>query len=131
MALSEPIGDFGRMGGVFEIYLALGGNEWRLVGIVIAHPKAISLETSRKGGHTRLWTYLRGGGNFGGLGFFEISRTQVAEFQGIEITPGDGGTSTGNAMYQAVFARSELPVKFEKSQTSEDGLVSWEAIAMR
>ncbi|MEM1296940.1 MAG: hypothetical protein AAGH89_16360, partial [Verrucomicrobiota bacterium] len=61
----------------------------------------------------------------------EISKAHVAEFEGIEITPGDGGTSTGNAMYQAVFARSELSIRFEKSQTSSEGLVSWDAIAMR
>tara|TARA_R110002096_G_scaffold273422_3_gene467229 strand:- start:20336 stop:20938 length:603 start_codon:yes stop_codon:yes gene_type:complete len=131
MALSEPVEDFGRMGGVFEIYLALEEGEWRLIGIVIAHPKAISLESSRKKGQTRLWTYLRGGGNFGGLGFFEIARDHVEDFEGIEITPGDGGTSTGNAMYQAVFARSEIPIKFEKSTTSKTGLVSWAAVAMR
>ncbi len=131
MALSEPVEDFGRMGGIFEVYVVSTEGAWSLVGVLIAHPKAISLESSRKPAHTRLWTYLRGGGSFGGLGFFEISRQRVADFEGIEITPGDGGTSTGNAMYQAVFARSELPVVIEQSETDENGLVQWVATVQR
>ena len=130
MAVSQPIEDFGRMGGAFEVFLASAEGDWTMVGVFFAHPKAISLESSRKKGRTRLWTYLRGGGNYGGLGFFEISRKGVAEFEGIEITPGDGGTTTGNAMYDAVFAHSELPAVMERSTTNAEGLVAWAKVKL-
>ena len=68
MALSEPIEDFGRNGGMFEIYLQNGKGAWRLIGDALLHPKAISLESiPAKPKSTRLWTYMRGGANYGGL----------------------------------------------------------------
>lgn len=129
MALSEPLENFGRMGGMFEVYICGKDGAWNLVGDLLLHQKAVSLESvPTRPRSTKLWSYLRGGSGYGGLGYYEISTKGVKEFQSLEISAGDAGTSTGNAIYDAVFAHSDLDYAVERSLTAADGTVLWEPV---
>ena len=127
LAISQEISIMGRLGAMFEIYLASADEtDFTFFETMLLHPKAISAEMDpHKPGGVRIWTYMRSSGSSGGLGYYQIWGDEFKDFQGIEINPGDGGTSTGRAMYAAVFARSDVQFDLERSSTSKDGVVNW------
>jgi hypothetical protein len=55
-----------------------------------------------------------------------VGDSVVDELQGVEIYPGDGGTSLGNALYGAAFRESPIPFRVERSLTSVTGNVTWQ-----
>lgn len=71
------------------------------VGTLWAHRKAMRIEEFA--GKVRLWTYIRGGGSTGRLGYYYISELGVSELESIRIHPGDNGTDVSNALASALF----------------------------
>ena len=130
LILSQPIPLFGKMGGLWDVYL-FRINDFNKIGSITAHPLAISLEAdhdrNQKDGYfTRIWVYLRGSGSSGGLGYYRIGPNSIVDLQGIQIYPGDGGSDLGRAIYRAVMDNSEIPFRLQKSVTDEHtGNVIW------
>jgi len=125
---------FGMAGGPWEVYLNRRGALIR-VGEILAHPLAIAFEPDpgrimkevRDRRYVRIWTYHRSSGSEGALGYFVVRENAVDALKSIEIYPGDGGTSLGNAIYDATFTHSPIPFTMERSVTSADGKVTWTA----
>ncbi len=132
LLLSGPIGQFGTMGGLWEVYFNRDGN-YQLIGEIWAHPLAIAFEPdqsrfqSQSMSHrfTRIWVYLKSSGSAGAFGYYRVGRDTVDEMTTIEIYPGDGGTEIGRAIYQAAFQKSSIPYELQHSETTENGTVAW------
>lgn len=122
MALSVDRSLFGNAGGPFTLYLGNGKGKYRKHGEFFAHPMAVSLEKIHN--KVRLWTYYRGGGWTGQIGYYEILKDKLSEYHSITIHPGDGGTKMGNAIYESVMKNSDLPITVEWSETT-NGNVEW------
>jgi len=122
MALSTDTRMFGNAGGWFSLYLGNGEGKYREYDGFFAHPLAISLE--RRHEMVRLWTYHRGGGASGMLGFRRVEEAGLSAYERIQIHPGDGGTRMGNAMMDAVFDNSDIPILVE-SGDMVDGEEVW------
>lgn len=125
--------EFGAMGGPWTVLLRRE-NGFKKVGEIFAHPAAISFEQdqSRISGdsetlrYTRIWVYLKSSGRAGAFGYFRVGEVTVDELQKLEIYPGDGGTTLGNAIYQAAFRESPIPFRVERSKTSAAAKVTWQ-----
>lgn len=122
MALSDHRSSFGNAGGLFTLYLSDANGLYRKHGEFFAHPKAIALE--RIGEKVRLWTYSRGGGWIGQIGYYEVLEKELSAYQSITIHPGDSGTTMGNAIYQSVFSNSDMLITVEYSHT-RNGVIEW------
>lgn len=122
MALSCDRSLFGNAGGVFTLYVGNDTGRYRKHGEFFAHPNALAIEKVRE--KVRLWTYLRGGGWIGQIGYHEVNENGLSGFQSITIHPGDGGSKIGNAISQSVFSNSDIPIIVEHSRT-RDGVVEW------
>jgi hypothetical protein len=122
MALSVDRSLFGNAGGTFALYLGDGNGKYRKHGEFFAHPMAVSLEKINN--KVRLWTYYRGGGWIGQIGYNEVLKDRLSEYQSIAIHPGDSGTRMGNAIYESVIYNSDLSITVEWSETT-NGIVRW------
>jgi hypothetical protein len=122
MALSYDTSLFGNAGGHFTLYLGNAKGQYRKHGEFFAHTMAVSLE--KIGTKVRLWTYVRGGGGIGQIGYYEVLKDKLSEYHSITIHPGDSGTEMGNAICEAVFKNSDLPITVERSVTKK-GIVKW------
>ncbi len=121
MALSNVISSFGNAGGNFEIYLRDQQGNFILHGSMFCHPLAIAVENSPK--NPRIWAYLRSGGGSGRIGYYEVKKQGLTQFQGITIYPGDGGTEISNHTYR-VLGKTDSKLTIEKSTTT-NGKVQW------
>ena len=109
-------GDAGKMGRTWKVLLNRGG-KLKEIGSIVAHPKAISFEPDyyriatdpQKRFYARVWVYLRSGGGKGAFGYYRIGEDRIEDLRSIEIYPGDGGTTMGNAIYEATFKESPIP----------------------
>ena len=125
--------EFGTMGGPWSVLLRREEGFAR-VGEVWAHPAAISFEEDQSRisknfktrRYTRIWAYLKSSGRVGSFGYYRVGDSVVDELQGVEIYPGDGGTSLGNALFGAAFRESPIPFRVERSLTSVTGNVTWQ-----
>ena len=132
MLLSGGPEEFGMSGGPWTVYLSRNG-KFIKVGEVYAHPLAIAIEPDhgrlykdvQDRRYARIWVYLRSSGTAGRYGFYVVREKAVDEFESVEIYPGDGGTSLGNAIYRATFTQSPIPFTLQRSTTSADGKVTW------
>ena len=122
MALSCSVSLFGNAGGQFTVYIQNEDGRFRRLGEFFGHPMALALE--RVGEKVRLWTYVRGGGWIGQIGFYDVKEDGLSDYHGITIHPGDSGTKMGNAIYEAVMRNSDLPITVERSRT-ENEKVEW------
>ena len=122
MALSCDTSLFGNAGGHFILYLGNASGKYIKYGGFFAHTMAVSLE--KIGENVRLWTYVRGGGWVGKIGYYEVQTDKLSEYHSITIHPGDSGTKMGNAIYKAVNNNSDFPIIIEKSVTNS-GVVKW------
>ena len=121
------------MGGPWTVLLRRE-NGLKRVGEIFAHPAAISFEPdqNRISGdsetlrYARIWVYLKSSGRAGSFGHFRVGEVAVDELQKVEIYPGDGGTTLGNAIYEAAFRESPIPFRVEQSETTATGHVSWQ-----
>jgi hypothetical protein len=128
--LSEPIGQFGKSGGRWTVFLWRDGG-YREIGELAAHPGAVALEPdperilvrAEDRSHARVWVYLRGGAGQGILGYHRIGETAVGDLEGVEI--GTGEDRLGGSLYEAAFRSSPIPFRRERSVTAADGVVSW------
>lgn len=121
LILSDGIHLFGNAGGPFHIWINEGG-QYKDIGVIFAHPFAVSLE--HYNGRNKLWLYQRGGGGTGMLGYVVIHEDRLLEPQLIEIHPGDSGTEMSQQLYNSIFeGPNRLTV--EKS-TSTDKTITWE-----
>lgn len=135
MLLSGSPDEFGTMGGPWNVYLNREG-DYIEVGEIWAHPMAIAFEPDQGRIHNdpklhrfaRIWVYLKSSGSAGTLGYYRVGRESVDKMSGIEIHPGDGGTTLGNALYEATFKNSVIPFTMQHSKTDEDGNVTWNII---
>ncbi len=108
--VSEPIRDFGNAGGHWEVFL--GKKEGLVsVGSIFAHP--LALRTEKLFDSVRIWVYSRASGSSGGLGFYVLKEGRLSDLKMIDISPGDGGTDLGRAIYDTVFppAKRFIPIK--------------------
>lgn len=132
LILSDGPETFGSMGGPWTIYLNRNG-DFTKVGRITAHPMAISIEPDQARiqhdwetlRFARIWVYLRAGGSAGSYGYYRVGKKSVDELKSIEIYPGDGGTTLGNAIYDATFKASPIKFVVESSSTGDDGAVRW------
>ncbi len=120
MALSYDTNLFGNASGHFWLYIGDGKGKYREHGVFVGSPRAVSLE--KFGAKVRIWLYLRGGAAIGVIGYYEVEKDKLSEYRSIEIHP--QGTRMGNAIYEAVFENSDLPIRVERSVT-KDGIVRW------
>jgi hypothetical protein len=122
MALSSDTTTFGNAGGNFTIYLRTKLGEFRKLGDIFLHPKAITIESGI--GNPRIWVYIRSGGSSGKIGYHEIQKNGLSKFKGIAIYPGTGGTDMGRAIYSSVFSKSSVFITAERSST-KNKFVTW------
>src|SRR5688572_20249794 len=99
--VSEPIRDFGTAGGHWGILLGKKEGGFVSVGRIFAHPLALRVE--KLFDSTRLWVYVRDSGSSGGLGFYVLKEGRISDLRMIDVSPGDGGTDLGRAVYDTVF----------------------------
>ena len=133
MLLSGSPDEFGTMGGPWTIYLSRKGDYVR-VGEVRAHSMALAIEPDQARIYTdlktrrfaRVWVYLKSSGSAGTFGYYRVGEESVDEIKSIEIYPGDGGTTVGNAIYEATFKQSPIPYRMQGSTTGDDGTVKWQ-----
>ncbi len=122
MALSCSVSLFGNAGGQFTVYIQNEDGRFRRLGQFFGNPMALALE--RVGENIRLWTYVRGGGWIGQIGFYKVKEDGLSEYHGVTIHPGDSGTKMGRAIYEAVMTNSDLPITIEISKT-EGEKIKW------
>lgn len=135
MLLSGSPADFGTMGAPWAVYLKRG-EDYKSVGEIWAHPMAIAFEPAQTRFHTalkthrfsRVWTYLRSSGSADSFGYYCVGKKSVDKMASLEIYSGYGGTSVGNAIYEATFKKSPIPYRIQTSKTNEDGIVYWQEI---
>ncbi len=132
MLLSGSRDEFGTMGGPWRVHLNRNG-DYVAIGEIWAHPMAIAIEPDQARIHTdpktrrvaRIWVYLKASGSAGSFGYYRVGAESVDEMKALEIYPGDGGTVTGNAIYDATFKKSPIPFTIQRSTTGDDGKVTW------
>lgn len=132
MLLSGSPDEFGTMGGPWTVYLSRRA-EYVRIGEVWAHPMAIAIEPDQAKIHddpktrrfARIWVYLKASGSAGTFGYYRVGDESVDEIRSIEIYPGEGGTTVGNAIYQATFIKSPISFSIQQSTTADDGSVKW------
>lgn len=128
--LSNPA-SAGNSGVDWSVYLRRKG-DFRRIGNLWAHPKAISFERvpgeSHKGILARVWVYVRSGAGEGSFGYCLVKEDSVEELQAIGIYPGAGKDSIGEKLYAATFGQSPVLFQVEQSRTTETGEVSWHAV---
>ncbi len=131
LLVSDSITTFGNAGGGWGVYLWRNG-EYKQIGEISAHPKAISFEhdhyrnqrDEKDRYYARIWAYSRSNNSIGVLGYYRVGPSSVTEFTGLEIYP--GGSDIGATMYQAVMDHTEFPFIIEQSKTTEKGKVTWQ-----
>lgn len=113
--VSEPISDFGSAGGNWEVFL---GKKEGLVsaGSLFAHPMA--LRTEKLLDYVRIWVYLKSSGSSGALGFYALKEGRISDLKMIVISPGDGGTDLGRAIYATIFPPAERFKTINKTAAS-------------
>jgi hypothetical protein len=100
LVLSESVSLGGTGGLVFNLYLGLGQDRFRQIDRFLAG--VMSTETS--GGTTRLWLYSHMSAGSGTIQYRYFDRKGIFQrSQYLMIYPGDGGSETGNGIYQAIF----------------------------
>ena len=114
--VSEPIRAFGNSGGNWEVFL---GNKKGLVSVghIFAHPLALRME--QNGDSVKIWVYLRGGAASGAFGFYVLKEGRISDLKTIEISPGDGGTDLGRALYATVFPSEKRFTTIKKTAPTE------------
>lgn len=109
--VSEPIRDFGTPGGHWNVFL--GKKEGFVsVGRIFAHP--LALRTEKLSDSVRIWVYLRDSSSSGGLGFYVLKEGRISDLKMIGISPGDGGTDLGRAVYETVFPSTKRFIAIKK-----------------
>jgi len=135
MLLSGGPEEFGTMGGPWTVYLN-ENSEFKAIGSLWAHPLAIAFEEDQARIYnapkthrlTRVWVYLKSSGSSGSFGYYRIGKDTVDEITALEIYPGGGGTSLGNLIYNATFKHSPISFRLQRSTTTNDGSILWNAI---
>jgi hypothetical protein len=116
----------GNSGMAWDVYLHRN-NDFRRIGDLWAHPKAISFEKvpgeSHEGVLARVWVYVRGGAGTGRFGYHRLKEDAVEKLAAIGIYPDQGGI--GESIYKTTFEKSPISCKKEYSKTAEDGTVTW------
>ena len=132
LILSDGPSAFGKAGGSWTVYLRRG-EEFKKVGSIDAHPKAIAIEADHDRNQrdlkdrrfARIWVYLRGGAGEGKFGYYRINETKVDDLVKLDLYP-DGDDELGQAIYKATFgSESPIPYSLEYSSTDELGKVTW------
>lgn len=125
MLLSNPR-TAGNSGLSWDVYLHRDG-DYRQIGELWAHPKAISFEKvpgeSHEGVLARVWVYHHGGAGAGSFGFYRVKKDSVDKLSALNIYPDNEGI--GEKLYKATFDESPIPFEIEQSSTTGDGKVTW------
>lgn len=100
LIVSKSVSLGGTGGLLYDIYVRADGDDYRLVDQVLA--SVMSLENLNN--TTRVWSYSHSSAQSGVIWYFYFDRKGVyRKSPSLEILTGDGGTVTGNAIFQAVF----------------------------
>jgi hypothetical protein len=100
LVLSESVSLGGTGGLVYNLYLGLGQDRFRQIDRFLAGIMA----TETHGGTTRLWFYSHMSAGSGTIQYRYFDRKGIFQTsQWLTIYPGDGGSDTGNGIYQAIF----------------------------
>ncbi len=99
--VSEPIRDFGTAGGRWHVFIGKKEVGLTAIGEIFAHP--LALRSEKLFDSVRLWVYLKDSGSAGSLGFYPLKDGRIGDLRSIEISPGDGGSDLGRAIYDAAF----------------------------
>lgn len=125
MALSFDTKLFGTGGGHFDLFIQNEKGLFQKQGEFFTSPSSVSIE--KVGNKTRIWTFSPGGGSAGTLAYLVLSDGKLSAPKSIKISPGDSGTSLGNAVYDAVFKNSTHPIFVEKSEAN-NGTITWKKV---
>jgi hypothetical protein len=100
LILSESVSLGGTGGLVYNLYLGVGQDRFRQIDRFLAGIMA----TETHGGTTRLWFYSHMSAGSGTIQYRYFDRKGIFQTsQYLMIFPGDGGSDTGNGIYQAIF----------------------------
>lgn len=111
--VSEPVGEFGTMGGSWDVFLGLKEGGFRRVGEICAHPLALRIE--RSGDSIRLWVYLKINGSKGSLGYYALKNGTIGPLQKIEFFP--GATDLCASMYDILFSPEKRCIASKKTSS--------------
>ena len=113
---SDELSLFGNAGGIFNIFINQGNNDFTNIGSYFGHRYAQGLEEIRAdiaGEYkTRIWLYSRGNNREGSLYFIEIVSNKLLKSCSLTLHPGDAGTLLGNQIMTTIFNQSNQ-IKFE------------------
>ncbi len=130
LILSDDPGYFGNGGGPWSVYISSNGY-WRCIGDVGMYPGVFAMD--KVGDAVELWYFWNKGGHEGYIGYYTFgSDVMVGDGGGarkILVGSDDDDNSLFTCLDKAIFGYAHRhPYRFEKSETSTNGVVSWKVI---
>lgn len=132
LILSEDPAYFGNGGGPWDVYISSNGN-WRCIGDVGMYPGAFAMDKVMD--HVELWCYWHVSARKGIVGYYIFNPDGTMEKERDEnkiLVHGDGDddcNSLFGCLDKAIFGYAHRhPYRFEKSETSTSGVVTWKEV---
>ena len=126
MILSDDPEYFGNGGGPWGVYVNSNGF-WKCIGDVGLYPSSGAFAFDEVGDEVDLWYYGHCSAQEGAIGYYTFkSDGMKKEFERIFIRGGNDSESVYDRICKDVFGYAgKHPYRFEKSETSTNGLVTW------
>jgi len=109
--ISEPASMSGRIGMMWSVFLCVNTNQYKMLDAEICG-WPLALDADFEGKHKRIWCYYRVSSWQGEVQYFYIENGECKFSPAIGLLTGDGGTDTGNAIYNAIFKNKWLDFKW-------------------
>ena len=132
LILSEDPAYFGNGGGPWDVYISSNGI-WRCVGEVGMYPGAFAMD--KVDDEVELWYYWHDSAREGYVGYYIFrpdGKIKTGNTDSKILVRSDGGgndNSIFDCLDKAIFGYAHRhPYRFEKSETSTNGVVTWKEI---
>lgn len=132
LILSEDPAYFGNGGGPWDVYISSNGN-WRCIGDVGMYPGAFAMD--KVDDEVELWYYWHDSAREGYVGYHIFrpdGKIKTGNTDSKILVRSDGGgddNSIFDCLDKAIFGYAHRhPYRFEKSETSTNGVVTWKTI---
>ena len=127
LILSDTKDTFGNAGGGWLVYISSNGF-WRCVGDVDLYPGAFTFD--RVHNEVDLWYYSRSSAQEGHFGYYSFHSGGMRESKNQIFVRTEGADeNVFGCMDKAIFGYSHRhPYRFDTSETSTNGIVSWKTI---
>ena len=127
LILSDTKDTFGNAGGGWLVYISSNGF-WRCVGDVDLYPGAFTFD--RVHNEVDLWYYSRSSAQEGHFGYYSFHSGGMRESKNQIFVRTEGADeNVFGCMDKAIFGYSHgHPYRFDTSETSTNGIVSWKTI---